>query len=391
MRAIRTLGTLSALALLVGCGGGEEGRRSSDRPEGWPAELLTGEGTGPAIYLHEGANSPAVGYVSAGVHVRISGAPEGDRIPVRIDGALKVRGWLAMSRLAARVQQRGKVSGTPAYVGPNDLVGVRGDAGDGNLRVEVAPWLGRANAMTLGPFVGEFPADRLAALEVDPNAEPPTPGEPATLPAGAEVQVYDRPGGSVVATLPALDPPLTVVVIRDRGEWKGVRVGVGPYLVGYMNAALTPAESAPAAGGIVGEAARTGALPERLAAEADRPLWSAPAGTRIRFDGRTVAILAEDGWAREMNRYDTGEVDVFVAVNDQVAIRGMVRGGDLREAEGLPQPAPPAETPTPETPAPETPAPETAQPPAPGPEAYSPEAYTPQPAPPTETPTPETP
>jgi hypothetical protein len=286
-----------------------------------------------------------------------------------------------MSRLAARVLMRGKVSGTPAYVGPNDLVGVRGDAGGGNLRVEVAPWLGRANAMTLGPFVGEFPADRLAAEEVGPDAEPPSPGEPATLPVGAEVPVYDRPGGAVVATLPALDPPLTVVVVRDRGEWKGVRVGVGPYLVGYMNAALTPAASAPEAGGVVGDAARAGAMPERLAAEADRPLWSVPARTRIRFDGRTVAILAEDGWAREMNRYDTGEVDVFVAVNDEVAVRGMVRAADLREAQGVPQPAQPAETAPAEAPAAEPPAAEGPPAAAPSPEAYSPESYTPQPAP----------
>ncbi len=164
MRVIGTIWVIAGLTLgfvgAIGCGGGEGERSRSDRPEGWPGELLTDEGTGPALYLHEGANSAAVGYVSPGIRVRISGAPEGDRVPVRISGPLKVRAWLTVSRLAARVQQRGRVPGTPAYVGPNDLVGIRGDAGDGNLRIEVEPWLGRANAIRDGSIVargGEHP------------------------------------------------------------------------------------------------------------------------------------------------------------------------------------------------------------------------------------------
>jgi hypothetical protein len=90
-------------------------------------------------------------------------------------------------------------------------------------------------------------------------------------------------------------------------------------------------------------------VPERLAAEDTRPLWKVPAGTRLRFDDNVIAVFEAEGYAREMNRYDTGEVDVFVAVDDTVAIRGMLRADDLVAIEG--------QTPTPDpTPAP-TPAP----------------------------------
>ena len=59
--------------------------------------------------------------------------------------------------------------------------------------------------------------------------------------------------------------------------------------------------------------------------EADRPLHRVPSGTRVRFSDRTMGILEVEGWAREMNRYeDTGEADVFIATDDDVALRGMV-------------------------------------------------------------------
>jgi hypothetical protein len=97
-------------------------------------------------------------------------------------------------------------------------------------------------------------------------------------------------------------------------------------------------------------------VPERLAAEDTRPLWKVPAGTRLRFDDSVIAVFETDGWAREMNRYDTGEVDVFVAIDNTVAIRGMARAEDLVAIEGqsgeqeeeAPAPAPaPAPEPAP--------------------------------------------
>jgi hypothetical protein len=53
------------------------------------------------------------------------------------------------------------------------------------------------------------------------------------------------------------------------------------------------------------------------------------AGARVRFDGRVVGVLTRPGLAREMRRHPQGEVDVFVAVDDDVALRGMVRARDV--------------------------------------------------------------
>jgi len=341
MRRFATTAAVLLVASAAGCGAREGG---PTEPEGedndWPSHLITGEGTGPALYLTPEADSPAIGYVSPGIVVRLAGPPRGDRIPVWIDGPLKVRGYLTMQRVAGLVQKRGRVPDTPTYLGPNDVVGIRGSAGEGLLQVEVTPWLGRPDAPALPSFTGPYPVDRIAHEEVDPTTvEGPSEGEPHTLPAGEEVPVYESPNGEVLLTLPALDPPLTVVVLRERGEWKGVRAGVGPYVVGYVDADLEPTDEAPSGGeGIIGRAARGGPIPERLASDQERPLWRLPERTRIDFDGTTVAQLLEPGLAREMNRYETGEVDVFVAVNDDVAIRGMVDTDDLEPYEGPGQP-----------------------------------------------------
>lgn len=356
MRSLGQIGVALSLSLAA-CGGTEEPPVEEGRAANWPAELLTGEGSGrPALYLGAEPNAPAIGYVSPDVRVRITGAPSGDRVPVHIEGPLKVRGWLALTRLSARVQKRGRVEGTPTYLGPNDVVGVRGSGAGRNLRVEVRPWLGRADtAATLGSFVGEFPGESLGPDEVDlATAEQPTPGQNRLLPAGQEVPLYDRPGGSVIANIPALDPPLSVVVLRERNEWKGVRVGVGPYLIGYVNVELGPEQASLIAVAEPTDALPSGPIPERLQADSERPLWRVPARTRVRFDRKIIAVTRDPGFAREIRRFPSGEVDVFVAVDDQVAVRGMIRVGDLEEYTGEGSTPPATETPPTEVPPPPT-------------------------------------
>ena len=340
---------LIGAVLGTACGGGtpapDDGPGEYARPAGWPADLLVGPGAGPALYLSEAPDSPAIGYVSEDVVVRLVSGPVGDRIRVQIRGGLRVRGWLNLSRLAAKAQHRGKISGTPIYLGPGNVVGVRGSGSDGNVRVEASPNFGRAAATTVGPFVGEFPLSAIASGDPTDDADAPSDGAPHLLPTGAAVPVYDRPGGEIVATLPALDPPLTVVVLRDRNGWKGIRAGVGPYLVGYVDATLTPTDAGPEAPAL--QTPAPSAVPARLQTEGDRPLLRVPSGARVRFDGETIGIFGAEGWAREMNRYETGEVDVFVAVDDEVALRGMMRGQDLREGEAPTEtPAAPTEAPS---------------------------------------------
>ncbi|HJL30871.1 MAG TPA: hypothetical protein RMI62_17455, partial [Polyangiaceae bacterium LLY-WYZ-15_(1-7)] len=109
------------------------------------------------------------------------------------------------------------------------------------------------------------------------------------------------------------------------------RAGVGPYIVGYVNVDLVePGELEEPPTPPTSED-----VPLRLQNQQQNPLWRLPAGTRVRFDDETIGILDEDGYGREMNRYEsTGEVDMFVAANDEVALRGMVRIDDLQPIEG---------------------------------------------------------
>lgn len=303
-------------------------------PAGWPAELVTGPGIGPALYLGPGPGAPAIGYVSPGVIFRLEGAPQNDRIPVVIDGPMQVHAWLATARMAGLIQQRGRVGNVPGYVGPNDVVRVLDSAGKGLMKIELRPPL--SQGVSLSAMQGVYPANRIAARPVDPSTvKGPTPGTTMLLPAGQEVPVYDRPGGKVVATLPALQPPVSVVQLIQEGAYEGVRVGTGPYLVGFVNVPLTPAPSGGKPAGPrfnpLAHPTSNEPLPIRLNAEPNKPLWRVAAGTQISFDGRLIAVLDKPALAREMARHEpAGEVDVFVAVNDDVAVRGIVPAGALQ-------------------------------------------------------------
>ena len=352
---------LLTLASVMGCrpraqgattgggGGGEatatEGGEAQPQPppSDWPRVLVVGPGTGPALYLGTDDRAPAVGYLNPGVRVRLESAPQNGRVQVLVGGALSTKGWVPLSRVAAYVQQRGRVEGTRTYVGPNDMLALLERSGD-QMRVEVRPWLGGSNY--LGPFVGTFPANQLSATRAPDTAEAPTPGQCYRLPAGQTVPVYDRPGGQAVASLPALDPPATVTVLREANGWYGVRAGYGPYVTGYVQGALTqcegepPAPQPPVARG-------DGTMPYWMTQERGN-LHRVAAGTRIRFHGRTIARLRQEGWARELGRQAGDLVDVFVAVTDDVALRGLVPASSLTLVEGAPPAAPtgPAAQPT---------------------------------------------
>ncbi len=347
-------GALAALLALTvaGCGAGAGRARGGAReplPEGWPDTLLVADGRGPALFLGPAEGAAAIGYVAAGVRVRLAGAITGARVPVRIDGPFEVRAWLAVSRLAGRVQQRGRLRGAPLTLGVNELVGVRGADDEGRMRLEASPRFGRTPDPEIGPFSGTFPPsavgpDRITEADADagrradeasPGATEARGGRRARLPAGRAVELYDRPRGRVVATLPPLARGLGVEVARRRGEWSAVRVGTGPRLVGWFHGALEAPDpnDVPAAPAAAPVAERRTGLPRALAHDATLPLWRVRARTRVRFDGRVVARLADRGWARELRRTPDGMVDVFLAVDDDVALRGLVRARDLEPVE----------------------------------------------------------
>ncbi|MFO0692189.1 MAG: hypothetical protein U0230_01405 [Polyangiales bacterium] len=294
----------------------------------FPVALLTGPGGGPALYTSAAPDAAAVGYVSADVELEVTGPPEGDRVPVRIRGPLEVRAHLALVRLGARIQRRGRIRGTPVYVAGNDRVRVLGFESDGRIRVEAIPVDASSGSPIAGAFVGSYPVAGVGAARVAPSDATVAPGAPHRLPAGVAIPLFDQPGGQVVATLPARDIGLPCLVAREENGFRAVLVGSGPYLAGYVRETPTPS-SAPAATTATAPSTGSG-VPARLREDGTKPLRRIAAGTRIVFDGRTVARLGADGYAREMQRYpDTDEVDVFVAVDDTLAVRGMVPSAAL--------------------------------------------------------------
>jgi hypothetical protein len=317
-----------------GSGASVPGDADPTAPPGWPSELVASPGTGPSLYRGPDPDAPPLGYVSAGVRLQLAGPPQGERIPVVVPGPLEARAWLPTSRLAGRILERGRVVGSPGYVGPGDVVRILGTADEGLMRIELRPPL--RSDVSLPAMEAVYPVARIGARQPAPGDAPgPNPGTPMALPPGQQVPVYDRAEGQVVSTLPATEPPLRVVVLVDHGAWKGVRVGTGPYLVGFLQAELTPVDAPEAPpGDPLAHPTADGPVPIRLMAEPNRPLWRVRAGTRITFNQETIAIAHQDALAREMVRHEgSGEVDVFVAVDDTVAVRGMVDADALQPTQ----------------------------------------------------------
>lgn len=289
----------------------------------YPIRLVTGEGSGPAIYLGTDERAPAIGYISPGVEVELTDAPVGGRAPVRVRGSMRVRGFLDVSRLTGRIVRRGRIRGTPVYVTGGDSVVVHGvgpdQRADVSIRVTVAG--------TTRDFRGSYP---LQGIGLDTPADTPdvsAPGTPCTLASTGPLALAEQPGGAATLTLSAGTIPCRDLGIEG-GAYK-VLLGTGPYLAGYVSVAPTPAAEprdvrvdarfrSPPTG-------PAGTVPERLRHDAQLPLVRIAAGTRVVHERETIAILDEVGYARIVERHDgVGEVDVFVAIDDRVAVRGIV-------------------------------------------------------------------
>ena len=328
---------LAVALALAGCGGARGSTASTTEGDGdatagapgWPTVLISRAGDGPALYAGPDADAPAFGYLSEGVRLRLDSAPTNGRVLVTVGGSVVVHGWVPLSRMMAYTTTRGRLDGTPIFIGAGDPIGLVARGTGDAVEVELNARLGREGAADIGPFTGTIPLSWLVdrpAVESDDGLDA---GTPMLLPAGAEVGLYDRPNGSVIVTLPVLDPPLTVVSLRDRSGWHGVRIGVGPFLVGYVHADLEPStvEAIGTRPGLPSVAAVDG-TPARVAMEEDGTLVRVDSGTRIRFYGEEVARLRAEGWARELGR-DGEEVDAFVAVDNGVAVRGIVPSGSV--------------------------------------------------------------
>ena len=329
--------------LIASCGGGaassagptlgDETTARTGPPEGWPRVLRALPGEGPALFLGPESDSPALGYVSGGTRVRIDGGPVNGRVPVTVAGGMTVRAWMPLSRLALYATRRGRIPETPTYLAVGDPVSIVSREPDRSWRVQIGPWLGRGESDRLGPRPATLSADWLSETPPEGRDTGLNPGENRLVPGGREIPVYDRARGQVIATLPAIDPPHTVVVLRARSGWSGVRVGVGPYLVGYVQGELGEAAEAPPAPVWTPDHAAEGEAPISIQNE-EGPLRRIRAGARVRFVDRVIARLRTDAWARELGTAPGGRLDVYIAADDGCAIRGAVRPRDVLEADG---------------------------------------------------------
>lgn len=324
----------------------------------WPAALLFADGEGPAVFRRAEDGATGYAWVSGGVALRPAGAPREGRVRAVVDGALRLRGWVSMDRLEAIVLTRGRLGGTPVYLTPGDHVRLRGARGE-MADVEAHPRLGVDGLERPPPFVGELAMSHLGATLAG-IGEGPTPGRAVAMRTGAVLR--ERPDGAVVYTLPQHEPPLLVTVLRERGDWVGVRIGIGPYLVGWLpRRTLAIASGAPKQSREVLDPWRgrrpppradsevldpfrrrtdvepppsiaPDGLPSTLRSAVVRPVWRVRAGTRVRVEGATVAVFTEPGWAVELERQADG-VLILGAIDDDARVRGTVPADALEATE----------------------------------------------------------
>jgi hypothetical protein len=312
---------------IAGCAG-----QQATAGAGLPKQLLAGESGAPALFMSSEPSSPVVGFLGKDVTVDVAGPSVAGRVPVRVHGAILVRGYVPETLLSLRAQRHGKVRGTPVYLGPNDPVMVLGeDREAGRLKVRVTP---KVDGLNLPAFEGSYPAIGVAAQRIE-SAEPLPPAEPYALPPNTPLALYAEPDGALITELPARADALPVEVLGKQGVWSAVRIGSGPYLVGYTSAYLAPGASRPTVSPSLADAGAVPAaspVPTRLVSESGE-LKRVAAGAAISFGDKVFAKLQKPGFARVLATYPSGEADALVAVDEDVAVRGLVRGADLSAPE----------------------------------------------------------
>ncbi|MEY4512685.1 MAG: hypothetical protein RLZZ450_4807 [Pseudomonadota bacterium] len=303
----------------------------------------------PSLFIRPEPDAALIGYVAEDVALELAGSIEQGRVPVRIEGALRARGYVAQELLRLRVQRRGRVRGTPVYLGPGDRVRVLGNepGAPDRLRVEV---IARMGPRVLGRYEGSFPSVGLAARAPEASAEAPDPGIAYQVPAGLEVPLFELPGGPLVAQLSAQPVLSEVRVISEQEGWLAVRAGSGPFLIGWTQVALhkvegvaaaslflpTAGPSTSAAPAAATEAtsspspadANSRGVPARLINEPGQ-LRRVAAHSKVVFGEQVIGVFKTEGWARVIHTYDSGFADVFAAADNRLAIRGLMRTSDL--------------------------------------------------------------
>ena len=304
-------------------------------PPGWPTELLVGPGRGPALFTGYESTAPGFAYLTEGTVVHLAGAPLDGRIPVKVDGPLKLRGYFPIARLAARVQRHGRVRGTPISVGAGDIVGVRGVDAEGRITVEVMPRIPGVSEALLAHYDGSYPAVGLGITMPAPEPRDATESF-ATLPVGHAITVRDRADGQVLTEMPAPTSPVIVTVVRNEDGWSAVRIGQGPYLTGFVHETLAPTTATPTPIAEINAHCEDATPPARMRFDASAEVIRLRAGTRLRLRGKVFGVVRAEAEAHVIEHRENGELDVFVALDDSSAMRGLVHPTDIVGAPDAP-------------------------------------------------------
>lgn len=326
---------LALSSLLCACGAAQNQRLPVT------SAFLNAKADQPALFLGSEPDSPAFGYAQGAVVTPLGPVRDG-RVPVRIEGPLRVEANVPVEQLAVRVQRRGRLRGTPVYLAPGDRLKLVGHGEKpGRVTALAVPML---EGRPLGRFQGSYPAAGLAGDLPKPDAPLPEAGTPFVLPAGSPLTLCDAPRGKPVATVGPFPFEAQVAVLSSEGGWSAIRIGSGPSLVGYTDTKLTPLPEgvAPAASSsLQAKVHNPLLLPARLNGEPG-PVKRVRAGTRVSFNEHVVAVFEQDGWARVIAQYPDGQVDVIAAIDDEVTVRGLVPFDSLLDPDRLPKPTPPA-------------------------------------------------
>jgi hypothetical protein len=295
--------------------------------------LLLADTEAPILFLTSEPDAPAFGFANTEAKLVARQDPiENGRIAVRVLGRLHVEGYVPEGAVELYVQKTSMVPGTAVVLRAGDRVGLlgpRNNAPEHQVVVRVP-----VGSTVLGPYRARVPADLLSATRPE-KPELLTGGVTYQLPAGSALPIFDAFQGQLVTLVSPQQRDLTVVVVGGDERWPRVRVGGGPCLEGFTNVPLRligqnarPAPAAPAPRVRPSQ----GQVPWRIA-RTPGPLLLVSAGTQLRFRGHIMATLRAEGWARALSSLDDADVEVLLAVDDQVTVRGVAPARSLTQVE----------------------------------------------------------
>lgn len=325
---------------------------ASPAPESLDGQFFVTCGSEPvALVASGGDHALPIGFVERPAQVR-AGARRGGQVVGAISSSLGVvNAWLPVDRLGWYTTEAVELTGAPVYVSAGQRV-CRRDGGSADApRVYVELRVGdawtahdhpaRVDTTTRGALGWE---GTLARSLVGHLPAPRRPGS-ATLGTfrefveGAQPVVLTEPGGAPLLTMQGTHGSVYVSSERDGGAW--VRVGSGPYVVGFTTTPLVPQQEAVGSnfgmGGLglsgTGRAARS-----RLAREnTDWPLRRVAPGASLVVMGGQTLVTPEVSYARVGPLHSMGRHTVLLGTDDGFLLVGWLLPESLVDESEAPR------------------------------------------------------